>query len=512
MTMPRPVVRAAFYVAFLAHGVCGPGLVGTAAAQPEPAPAKPPPGAEPVVDPYASPVVDPYGQEPPGATGAAPGERPDEAGTGYDVKEPDPWAGRPEPAPQVEAERQRGTPAYEHRDSLEPWPATAGERRRARQARRQRERAIRQRRTPAARRAWVGYDDGFFLRTPDNRHRLQFNSRLEARYLYRGAGEDDVRSAFLIPRARFILSGHVFMPELSFRLEPGFGGGDASLKEAYLDYAFVPDALHLRAGQTKRPLSRQQINRSDTFQFLERAITSGRLGAARDIGLLFHNDYEGSPTFEYAVGIFNGTGDISRLAGRVLVDPITHEGIVVDGGFSNVPSRFQPEATARVAYNHGDIDGYSEVDFDGGPLRFSVGASALAAFGAVEPDVRTDPGSGSVLSHLDAMLKAYGITATAGAFLLHTQDGPSFTDQAYASTGFHLQAGYLMFRRAQLAARYARVHYHEEGATHEAGGALSLYFIRTNLAWRTDALFLVDDFPPAYRNQFVVRSQVQLGF
>ena len=361
----------------------------------------------------------------------------------------------------------------------------------------------------------VGYDRGFYLRTPDDRFRLTINSRFEARYSYADldtADGPEVTSAFSIPRARLAFSGHVFGPELTYRLQTAVDGGMPGLKDVYADYAIVPRWLHFRAGQFKRPLSRQQINSSTTFQFLERAITSGRLGAARDIGLLVHDDYESSPTFEYAIGLFNGTGEAPHFAGPVIVDPISGRGEIVDGAFSNVPDRFHPELTARIGYNHGGIDGYSEVDFAGGPPRFAIGSSVLAGFDGAEPTDPNQTGRGNVLSHLDTILKVHGFTTTAGGFLQFVQDGPSFADQAYSAMGFHVQAAYLLFDRAQPAVRYARVHRQLSGTTHEVGGALSIYFVETHLAWRTDALVFLEDVTPDWRDHFVVRSQLQLGF
>jgi hypothetical protein len=429
----------------------------------------------------------------------------------YEVRQPDPWAAEPPRRP-----GSRRPDSYEHQDARDPWAATRGERRRMRG--REIPEAVRPPQVaPAAIRKGspVGYDEGFYLRTADDRFRLTINGRFEARYTYEDldtAAGPAVSSAFSIPRARLALGGHLFGQALTFRLQTAVDRGFGSLKDAYADYAIVPGWLHFRGGQFKRPLSRQQITSSVNFQFLERAITSGRLGAARDIGLLVHDDYESSPTFEYAIGLFNGTGEHPRLAGSVIVDPITGEGAIVDGAFTNVPDRFHPELTARVAYNHGDIDGYSEVDFDGGPTRFSIGASGLVGFDGPEPSNPANLGTGNVLSHVDTILKAYGFTTTAGGFLLFVQDGADWLDQAYSSMGFHVQAGYLLFDRAQPAVRYARVHREQRGTVHEVGGALSIYFLRQHLAWRTDALVYLEDYAPAWRDHFVVRSQFQLGF
>lgn len=462
--------------------------------------------AEPA-DPWPDPTdPDEVAGKPDEGDGSGEGADDDSA---YQVRQPDPW----EP-PRRRAAPPRDDRWYDHRDAWEPWPATRGERRRQRGSERPvgrrspRRRAVEEEPT-------AGYAEGFFLGSEDGRFRLQINGRFEARYSYQDRETADgatVSSAFSIPRSRLVLSGHLFGPELTYRIQPAIDGGMPQLKDVYADYRLVPGYLHVRAGQYKRPLTRQQINSSVTFQFLERAITSGRLGAARDIGVLLHDDYEQCPPFEYAVGLFNGTGSTPRLVGDVVVDPIRGRGPIVDGAFTNVPDRFHPELTARVAYNHGDIDGYSEVDFEGGPARFSVGSSVLVGLSGADDNAAAFRDGGSILAHLDTMLKVHGLTTTAAGFLLYLQEGDRFADQAYAATGFHLQAGYLFFDRAQPAVRYARVHRQGEGTLHEMGGALSIYFLGTHLAWRTDALVYLEEVAPERRNHFLLRSQLQLLF
>jgi hypothetical protein len=75
----------------------------------------------------------------------------------------------------------------------------------------------------------------------------------------------------------------------------------------------LADNVWLRAGQWKRPFSRQQIGSSGRLELTDRSITDKAFGAGRDIGLAVHNNYEKSPDLEWALGVFNGTGDGARL-------------------------------------------------------------------------------------------------------------------------------------------------------------------------------------------------------
>ncbi len=353
----------------------------------------------------------------------------------------------------------------------------------------------------------AGYDRGFFIRSEDGLFRLQINARFEARFSYLDVDDAEAQYQFSVPRSRLALGGHAFSPALRYRFQAAFDSGQPSLKDFYADYAFIPGWLELRLGQDKRPLSRAAIISSPDFQFNERAITNLGMGGSRDIGVMVHNGYRSSPPFEYAVGVYNDTGEAPWLSGRVVVDPSTGEGQIQSGGLGNVPEHFRPGLVARLGYNHGGIQGYTGVDREGGPPRFAVAGSAHLSFCAAAcGDAAT------AVVRLDHMVKAYGATVTAGEVLGYEQAGESFSDQRYALSGFHLQAGYLIVDLLHPALRYGRLHSREEGARHEAGAALSVFFFEERLAWRTDALHYWSPELYGRPTDWVFRTQLQAVF
>jgi hypothetical protein len=88
----------------------------------------------------------------------------------------------------------------------------------------------------------AGWDDGFFLASPDGRFRLEVGGMVQTRYMYSHiregwpsfddqgqqqqefAAEDDVtnRGGFDIPHARLDFKGHVFGPDTRFRIQGEF--------------------------------------------------------------------------------------------------------------------------------------------------------------------------------------------------------------------------------------------------------------------------------------------------
>jgi phosphate-selective porin OprO/OprP len=229
-------------------------------------------------------------------------------------------------------------------------------------------------------------------------------------------------------------------------MQTDFGKGNVTLKDYYFDAEFAKHTW-LRVGQWKRPFSRQQITSSGRLELTDRSITDKAFLGSRDIGLAVHNNYEKSPDFEWIVGVFNGTGDTSKL--KPTVDPVT--GAVTGGSFSNIPAKLRPVWVARAGINHNGIKGYSEADLEGGPVRFAAAANI-----AIEGD-NDDDDTSQQRAGVDYIVKAEGFSTTGGFYLMSEQDGLSLTDQELSFLGFHVQAGYMVTPKIQAAARYALV-------------------------------------------------------
>jgi hypothetical protein len=210
----------------------------------------------------------------------------------------------------------------------------------------------------------------------------------------------------------------------------------------------------LRFGQFKKPFSRQQITPFFRTEFPDRAITDRAFGAGRDIGITLHNGYEYSPPWEWTIGMFNGTGDVSTLQGVVVTEDEMGNvtGVDTSGAkFTNVPRDFKPAIVARVGHNHGKLRAYSEADLEGGPLRWGVGLSVQA-----EGDLDANDQSNQK-AELDYILKVRGFSTTGGLYAQTAQDGPRVRDLGKSLVGFHVQAGHMIAPKWQLAARYAMV-------------------------------------------------------
>lgn len=299
----------------------------------------------------------------------------------------------------------------------------------------------------------ASYDDGqgqgrgFVIKSDDDAFSLRFGGRVQP-FFNTTVTPDETVSNFEIRRGRLQLDGNLWGKDFAYRFQADWGKGNLSLKDFFGDYA-LGHGTWLRFGQFKKPFSRQQITAFFRTEISDRAITDRAFGAGRDLGVSLHNGYEASPRWEWTIGVFNGTSDVPKLEG-ITVD----DAGVVDSSkakFNNVPREFHPIVVARVGHNSGNLRGYSEADLEGGPLRWGVGLSIQA-----EGDLDRDNKSNQKVQ-LDYILKINGLSTTGGLYAQTAQDGNSVYDQGKSLVGFHVQAGYMVAKHWQLAARYAAV-------------------------------------------------------
>jgi hypothetical protein len=347
----------------------------------------------------------------------------------------------------------------------------------------------------------LGYDKGFFLATGEGDYKLKLNARFQARYTYESAGGEHL-SAFSIPRTRVKLTGNVFTKALSFDFQVEFGAMTV-LKDAYFDYAVDKRWLTVRAGQWKKPFSRQQINSSGRLELIDRAITDKAFGAGRDIGLALLDTWK-AEGFHYALGVFNGTGDKAWFEGKGALDE-TGVVDVTSGRFVNVPDRFHPEMVVRVGYDIGEIDGYSESDLEGGGFRLGLGASAIFGLDADPAD------DASIRAELDYALKVHGFAATGGVYLAAA--GPTLETAAFSVVGGHHQVSYAIIKRVVPVLRYEWLL--PDGAFNDQHGVTAgLGFISFGheVKLQTDLTTFLQETEDGLEANYRVRAQAQFAF
>jgi phosphate-selective porin OprO and OprP len=178
----------------------------------------------------------------------------------------------------------------------------------------------------------AGWQDGFYLQSPDGEFRLRLRGYLQADSRWcTSEGGDTGPNSYFLRRVRPILEGTVFK-NIDFRIMPDFGGGTTVLQDAYIDLKYWPQA-QLRIGKFKEPVSLERLQSGSELLFIERSIANN-LPPNRDVGVQLSGDLSNGAV-SYQIGAFNGvndggstdgdTDDGKDIAARVFAQPFRNK-------------------------------------------------------------------------------------------------------------------------------------------------------------------------------------------
>jgi phosphate-selective porin OprO/OprP len=179
----------------------------------------------------------------------------------------------------------------------------------------------------------AGFQDGFFVQSPNGDYRLLFGliTQLDGRFSL-----DDplpIINTLVLRKLRPTFSGRVAR-FFDFKVMPDFGNGTTVVQDAYFDIRFSPK-FRVRTGKDKTPVGYELLIGDAFLFFPERALASN-LVPNRDEGVAVQGDL--SPKFYYAAGVYNGLPDGSSsttdvdsnqgkdFAARIVVQPFRKAG------------------------------------------------------------------------------------------------------------------------------------------------------------------------------------------
>lgn len=172
----------------------------------------------------------------------------------------------------------------------------------------------------------AGWDNGFFIRSPDKQFELRITGQLQADY--RGYENDNDHAdvdTFLMRRARLGIEADMYK-YYEFRFLPDFGQGQAVVQDAYINIHYW-DFFQIEAGKFKQPFSYEQLIQDRFVPSNERSMID-QMVPARDVGAMIHGEKLFGNRLDYAVSIsngeINGNGDDNQtkdVVGRIVVRP-----------------------------------------------------------------------------------------------------------------------------------------------------------------------------------------------
>jgi len=278
----------------------------------------------------------------------------------------------------------------------------------------------------------VGYDNGFFVRSPDNQFKLVVGGYFQSLFqgdINEAAADTDT---FRVRRARLKFSGHAFTSDLTYNLLYEFASNQ--LADAELGYR-ISDSIKFRAGQFKIPYNLEALNSGTALQLVDRSIVHSYFGVQNPTGTLTLREpgfgFSGSVrSVDYSLSVSNGEGPNTlnannemRYAGRVMYNLM---GKVGEKTFSDVKPSEGPNLGFGFAGMYNDTPN---------------------AAATMEQKIY------SLTS--DLTYRNHGLGCHGAYFFQRTDPdtGATFTDH-----GVLVQAGYeVLSEKLEVAARFARI-------------------------------------------------------
>jgi phosphate-selective porin OprO/OprP len=150
----------------------------------------------------------------------------------------------------------------------------------------------------------AGWDNGFFIRSPDELFRLRFTGQIQTDYRsYENTSDTTDVDTFLLRRARLGIEADMF-DAYEFRFLPDFGLGRTVIQDCYVNVHYV-DPIQFEAGKFKQPFSYEQLIQDRYLPTVERSLID-QLTPGRDLGAMFHGQNLFGGRLDWAIAIGNG--------------------------------------------------------------------------------------------------------------------------------------------------------------------------------------------------------------
>ncbi len=373
--------------------------------------------------------------------------------------------------------------------------------------------------------ATAGYNNGFFISSPDGNFSLKVNGLVQARWILNSAKDQNTQWGFDVRRARLTFSGNVS----DFRYEvqgqwgsplgvenglfgvPTSGPNEFNLLNAYVerDFDLGGNTLTVTAGQFKAPFLREWL------------VDAGDLMAV-DYSLLTYYFYQG-----YSVGVMAGMSSDDFRVNVAFTNGVgTPQDLGIGSygsGWNSNPTQysFAGRAEYKMSGNWADFDNFSSRRGEaeglmigvGGLFQkyntgFSLGNRAIVT--GVTADVTWNFGGASIFAAL-----VYENLSTEGAG----------SNQPW---GFMVQGGYFVTDDVEIFARYDYANADVPGGDVTKLSVITAganYFLSDNAKFTADfgfslnTLGIFDSTSAGYRDdtgnndgQFALRAQLQLTF
>lgn len=313
---------------------------------------------------------------------------------------------------------------------------------------------------------------GIRFMAKDSSFSMQWNNRFQTQYI--GAQDletDEFADAFTIRRFRLKFKGHLYHPNINYKIELALSNRDQGdffaehngaasiVLDAVLKWKFHP-GWQLWVGQTKLPGNRERVISSGALQMVDRSRLNSRFNIDRDKGLWLHHEHKvGNVVFRQIIALTKGEGRNITESLEAGYDYTFRGEILPFGKFTNKGDYFgedlareqSPKLSIGATYDH---------NFGTSRQRGQLGRFIYES---------TDEDSNFIHSDLatifvDMMFKYNGFSVMSEYAHKRVADGAlgGFTTSGseiyfYTGQAFNVQAGYLFKNNMSVDLRFTDV-------------------------------------------------------
>ena len=304
--------------------------------------------------------------------------------------------------------------------------------------------------------AMAGYNNGFFLASPDGNFSLKVGGQIQIRWVMNSAKDQRTAYGFENRRTKLDFQGNVFSKDWTYRVRNNFtaDGGVSGLEFAYVQKA-MDNGMSIRVGQFQAPWLREVLVDASMQLAAERSVVAQLFSQGYSQGIQWGME---SDSFRINAGFFDGIGGATPLTGSGLSNNSRN----TTWSASPTSYAFAARADFKLSGDWSQFDDFSS--FKGEEAGMMAGVAVIYQRGN---------GNGGNMSYAPAPnndgTKSFGITGDftwdfGGASLFASgvwvQNKPkSGNGDKTSPWGVTVQGGYFVSEDAELFARYEYLNY-----------------------------------------------------
>jgi phosphate-selective porin OprO and OprP len=316
--------------------------------------------------------------------------------------------------------------------------------------------------------AMAGYNNGFFLASPDGNFSLKVGGQVQVRWTMNSAKDQNTDWGFENRRTKLDFSGNVFSKDWTYRVRAAFNQGtsDSSTTAdtnangaAAIDFAYIEKAMDngmsIRVGQFNAPWMREVIVDSAYQLAAERSVLAQLFGQGYSQGVQFTYAMD---NMRFMGGAFDGIG------GQSSYNTSQYNSQNTNWDATTTNYAFAGRADFKISGDWSQFDDFSS--FKGEEAGMMAGVAVAYERGNWNAGANNGVKEFGITG--DFTWDFGGASLFASAVWVNT-DNPNVDDTANP-WGVSVQGGYFVTEEAELFARYEYINFDTPG-----GGDTSKY-------------------------------------